>query len=388
MIKLADYLDPVSIEKALWSHISEPSTLSHFITINTASKPIESLDGFKLAIVGIPDDRRSPNKGSNEAPDRIRESLYQLARLPGKNKIVDLGNLKHGTGFEDTLAALKDIILHILDKNCQLLLLGGSSAVTSAIDKALSEVTNNYHFSSIDSRIDFVAEKGDPDSFNHLGTILYNKNSGMKHFSNIGYQTYLNDQQVINRFKKHNFDLIRIGEARSSLGEIEPLFRDSEFISLDIAAVRQSDAPGTFAPSPNGFYTEEICLLARYAGLSDKLKVFSLFEVNPVLDSRNQTSALSAQILWFFMEGISQRNPESEMIGLDKNGRFVQYHVSIDNLDEELLFIKSTVTNRWWMEIKSNKGEIRYLACSYNDYLKANDGEIPPRWMKAVSGTI
>jgi len=385
MIKLTDYLDPVSIEKALWSHISEPSTLSHFIRINTASNPVENLSGFKLAILGVPDDRRSPNKGSNEAPDKIRESLYQLARLSGKNKIVDLGNLKQGPGFEDTLAAIKDLLIYILNENCQVLILGGSSAFTSAIDKALSESEKTYNFSSIDSRIDFVAEKGDPDSFNHLGEILYNKNSGMKHFANIGYQTYLNDQQVINRFKKRNFDLIRIGEARSALGEIEPLFRDSEHIALDIAAVRQSDAPGTFAPSPNGFYTEEICLLARYAGLSDRLKVFCLFEVNPVLDSRNQTSALAAQILWFFMEGVSQRNPESDLIGKDENGRFLQYHVSIDDLEEELLFIKSTVTNRWWMEIKSNKGEVRYYACSHSDYLKANEGEIPPRWMKAVS---
>lgn len=387
MIKLTDYLDPVSIEKALWSHIPEPSTLSHFIRINTANNPVENLEGYKLAIVGVADDRRSPNKGSNQAPDKIREALYQLARLPGKNKTVDLGNLKQGPGFPDTLAGLKDLVSHILEEGCQVLLLGGSSAVLSSIDETLTEVSKSYRYTSIDSRLDFVAEKGDPDSFNNLASFLYNKKSGMSHFTNIGYQTYLNDQQVINRLRKHNYDLIRIGEARSALGETEPLLRDSELITLDIASVRQSDAPGTFAPSPNGFYTEEICLLSRYAGLSDKLKIFGLFEVNPILDSRNQTSALAAQILWFFLESLAQRNPETNLIGKDESGRFIKYHVSVENLEEELIFIKSNITMRWWMEIKTNNGELRYISCSYNDYLKANEGEIPPRWMKAVSST-
>lgn len=386
MINLTEYLDPVSIEKPLWSHIAEPSTLAHNLSISTASNPIDTIAGTKLAIIGIPDDRRSPNKGSNQAPNKIRESLYPLSRLPGKNKIADLGDLKQGTRFEDTLAALRDVVSYLISEKCQILLIGGSSSVIPALDIGLSESKGKYSYSTIDSRIDFVAEKGEPDSFNYLSQILHNKKSGLSKFTNIGYQTYLNDQQVVNRIKKLHHNLIRTGEARSDLSEIEPLFRDSDLITLDISSIRQSDAPGTFAPSPNGFYTEEICLLSRYAGLSDSLKVFGLFEVNPILDSRSQTSALAAQILWFFLEGVSQKNPESDLIGKDKNGRFVQYHVSVASLEEELLFIKSSISNRWWLEVKSNDGKQKYIACSYNDYLKANEGEIPPRWLNAVSG--
>ncbi len=99
MIKISDYFDPVSIEKPLWGHLSEPSCLSHNLTINTASNPLESIAGHKLVIIGVPDDRRSPNKGTGQAPDKIRESLYQLSRLPGKGKIADLGNIKLGPKF-------------------------------------------------------------------------------------------------------------------------------------------------------------------------------------------------------------------------------------------------------------------------------------------------
>lgn len=385
MINLSDYFDPVSIERPLWGHLAEPSCLSHNLTINTASKPIESISGFRIALIGVTEDRRSPNKGSGKAPDKIRESLYQLSRLPGKNKIADLGNIKQGPGFEDTLAALKDVLVYLFENNCMAIILGGSSAIIPAVDRAFTEQEIKYSFASIDSRLDFSTERNEPDSFNYLGEIIYNKNSSISSFVNVGFQTYLNDQQVVNRYRKMNHMLVRLGEARADLPEIEPTFRDSSFISLDISAVRQSDAPGTFAPSPNGFYTEEICLLARYAGLSDNMKVFGLFEVNPVLDNRNQTSALASQILWFLLEGNSQKKAESELIDRDKNGRFVIYHVSVKDLEEDLIFIKSTVTNRWWMKILSKDNIVNYLACSYNDYLSAGEGEIPSRWMKAIS---
>ncbi|MEZ5012438.1 MAG: hypothetical protein R2744_13060 [Bacteroidales bacterium] len=126
------------------------------------------------------------------------------------------------------------------------------------------------------------------------------------------------------------------------MAETEPLFRDSHIITLDIAAVRQSDAPGTFAPSPNGFYGEEICLLARYAGLSDSLRVFGLLRGKSLLDSRKQTSGMAAQAIWFFLEGFAQKQNESLAIGKENSGRFVSYHVKVKDLEEDLVFVKSS----------------------------------------------
>jgi formiminoglutamase len=53
-------------------------------------------------------------------------------------------------------------------------------------------------------------------------------------------------------------------------------------LSVDISAVRQSDAPGNEHASPNGFYGEEICRICRYAGMSDKLSTAGFYEFNPV----------------------------------------------------------------------------------------------------------
>jgi formiminoglutamase len=161
------------------------------------------------------------------------------------------------------------------------------------------------------------------------------------HYINIGYQTYLNDQQIINRFLKRRSELVRIGDVRQAIHLTEPLFRDSDAAIFDISSVRQSDAPGTISPSPNGFYGEEICLLSRYAGISDKLKVFGLFDVNPEFDIRNQTTGLAAQILWFFMKVFLKSSMKPLFLNISNSGRFIKYHVRVTDLDDDLIFVKA-----------------------------------------------
>jgi hypothetical protein len=184
---------------------------------------------------------------------------------------------------------------------------------------------------------------------------------------------------------KRRSELVRIGDVRQAIYLTEPLFRDSEAVVFDISAVRQSDAPGTFCPSPNGFYGEEICLLSRYAGISDKLKVFGLFDVNPEYDIRFQTTCLAAQIIWFFLEGFSQKQYETPSLNESNSGRFTRYHVRVTDLEDDLIFIKSNLTDRWWIEINAEQDEMQYIACSHEDYLKANVNEVPDRWVKAVA---
>lgn len=380
MIDLNDYFDPVSIDKPLWSHLAEPSRFSHNLVISTENRPVASLDEFRIAIVGVPDDRRSPNKGCGNAPDEIRSDLYQMSRLPGKIKIADLGNLKKGVSFDDTLVALSDVVEYLVSTDTLPFIIGGSSTLIPAI---AGKIQGEYNYTAVDSRIDWVNERKEKDSFNFLSDII-NENSNLDNFMILGYQSYLNDPQVINRLRKMNYDLVRLGEVRDDINEMEPSFRDSALITFDISSIRQSDAPGTFAPSPNGFYGEEICLLCRYAGLSDSLQAAGLFEVNPLLDSRRLTTSMAAQMIWFFLEGFVQKQNESAVLDKENSGRFVKYHVSIEDSNEDLVFIKSTITNRWWIEYTSKKGGKHHIACSYNDYLLAGENEIPRRYMKAV----
>ena len=384
MVDLNDYFNPVSMEGPDFEHLTAQAGFPHNITIHTDNAPVKDIGKYKIALFGVPDGRNSPNTGSMKGPDMIREQLYKLAKIPGRSKIIDLGNMKQGVTFNDTVAGLTDILSLLISENLFPVIIGGSSALIPAVDKALSQFLNKYTFTAVDSRIDFSNERKEPDSFNYLNAIINNHKSTFSHYINIGYQTYLNDQQIINRFLKRRSELIRIGDVRQAIYLTEPLFRDSDVAIFDISSVRQSDAPGTISPSPNGFYGEEICLLSRYAGISDKLRVFGLFDVNPEFDIRNQTTGLAAQILWFFLEGFSQKQYETPILNISNSGRFIKYHVRVTDLDDDLIFVKSNLTDRWWIELQTEKDQNIYIACSHEDYLKANRNEVPDRWVQAV----
>ena len=384
MVDLKDYFNPVSIERPEFIHLTGQAGFPHNITIHTENSSIKDISKFKIAIFGVPEGRNSLNKGSLSGPDAIRGQLYSLAKIPGKSKMIDLGNMKQGVTFSDTIAGLSDVISVLINQNIFPVIIGGSSALITSVDKSFSALKTKYTMLAVDPRIDFSNDRKEPDSFNYLNNIIHNSKSTFDHYINIGYQTYLNDQQVINRFLKRRFELVRIGDVRQAIYLTEPLFRDSDVVLFDISAVRQSDAPGTVSTSPNGFYGEEICLLAKYAGISDTLKIFGLFDVNPELDVRFQTSGLAAQILWFFLEGFSQKQYETPVLSKGNSGRFIKYHVKVTDLTDDLLFIKSNLTERWWMELPGEEDQSLYVACSHEDYLKANRNEVPDRWVKAV----
>jgi formiminoglutamase len=384
MLDLNDYFNPISIDEPVFEHLSRQAGFAHNITVHTENFSLKDLSKYKIAIMGVPDGRNSPDPGSVKGPDMVRAQLYKLSKVPGKSKIIDLGNMKQGVTFNDTLAGLTDILMQMLEDNLFPVIIGGSSALIPAIDRAFSLLKIKYALISVDSRIDYNTDRRESDSCNWLSTIQNNHKSTIDHYINIGYQTYLNDQQAINRFLKKGADLIRIGDVRQAIHLTEPLFRDSDVSLFDISAVRQAESPGTFSPSPNGFYGEEICLLSRYAGISDKLKLFGLFDVNPDYDIRSQSAGLAAQIIWFFLEGFAQKQYETPSLSLANSGRFIKYHVRVTDLEDDMIFVKSNLTDRWWLELSAGDQGNIYVACSHEDYLRANRNEVPDRWVKAV----
>ncbi|MFM7727114.1 MAG: arginase, partial [Flavobacteriales bacterium] len=137
--------------------------------------------------------------------------------------------------------------------------------------------------------------------------------------------------------------------------------------------------------SPNGFYGEEACQIVRYAGMSDKLTSFGIFESNPAMDIRSQTCVLAAQMLWYFLEGYYNRKRD---VPLKSKTGFLKYRVSMKQAEQEIVFYKSEKSERWWMEVPVPNGKVRYerhhlVPCSYRDYETACRDEMPERWWQA-----
>ena len=165
---------------------------------------------------------------------------------------------------------------------------------------------------------------------------------------------------------------------------VTAVIRNADIFTFDISAIRQSDAPGNAYASPNGFFGDEACQVARYAGMSDKLSSAGFYEVNPSRDN-GQTAHLTAQMIWYFIDGYYNR--KKDMPVSNKSG-FIKYNVALKQGEQELVFYKSKKSERWWMDVPYPSEKARYhrhhlVPCSYKDYETACSDEMPERWWQA-----
>ena len=95
---------------------------------------------------------------------------------------------------------------------------------------------------------------------------------------------------------------------------------------------------------------------------------------------------LAAQVLWYFMEGYAAQTGEHPA---SKIRSFSRFSVLMNDGAQELVFYKSPVSGRWWMEVpvqarQDGRSAIEVLVpCTQEDYDRACADEIPERWWGA-----
>jgi arginase family enzyme len=351
---------PIELPSDVYSLPEEDSFKSALVTEN-----------YDVAIIGVKSELNSTNKGSALAPDAIRKYLYGLKGRLEKLRICDLGNIKKGNKPKDIFFALRDITAGLTEKKIIPIVIGGSQDFSAAIFDGLKENLEEINVALVDSKVDFK-----PDGASYLDKMI--EDEKLNRLDLLGYQSYYCTHDQLFTLRDRNFFGERVSTLRNDLGRSEPIFRDCDFFSFDIAAIRQSDAPGHSVPSPNGFFGEEGCQLARFAGFSDRIASFGLFEVNPYFDNNDQTSALAAQIIWHFIEALNNRYGDFPLRDI---GSYQKYVIPDMIANDEMVFYHNNLNNRWWVEIPTHKGK-RIFSCSYEDYRFASNNQVPEIWMK------
>lgn len=357
-------------------------TLGHAIEKATGNFDIEKAGERGVALVGVPHERGTKNKGTAKAPDTIRKQLYQLTSFEEQFPVVDLGNLRLGKSDKDIYFALRDVVDYLREIGYATVILGGGQDLSIGIAQAFHNV-KSFTLSVVDAKVDVKLHREITGASNFISKIVKDVPS-LFHLQMLGTQNHYVAPMVTKYLRDSGFDIFRLGQIREDHSILEPVLRNSHFLSFDISAVKTSDAPAHFSPSPNGFYAEEACLIARYAGLSSRLSAFGIFEVNPVLEKTELTSGLAAQMVWYFIEAYFQRRSEDPQF--DKTA-FTRYMVELESQGELLVFYHQPVTSRWWIEIFPKEGENWVLACSENDYRQATTGEIPDVYWRYIRKT-
>lgn len=206
---------------------------------------------------------------------------------------------------------------------------------------------------------------------------------GNKYVSNaafIGFQGYYFSPDKLEALRGRYFEELRLGALRENIALVEPLLRNAEYTFIDMKSVRYSDYPHPENTNPNGLYAEEICRIARYAGFGLKCKGIFLHSLPKEGDSM-VCSRLAAEVIWHLCEGIAANIPENPC-NLEEDEHYVRKIVGMGDNGEEIVFINSYTTDRWWMEIPSSGSKEKYIVpCSASDYKTACCGEIPLRWL-------
>jgi len=375
-----EFLEPINDEVLKMLKSLSSQQLGSKVVFHTKEE-FPDLDKVKIALIGVLE-----NRGSDiiidEAEDLslIRKELYRL--FPGNwdATIADLGDILPGNSKEDTYFALRKVVSDLIKKGIIPVVIGGSQDLTYSLYRAYDELEQMVNLVAIDSKFDFGKEEELMSANSYLSQIIVDEPNNLFNFCNIGYQTYYNSQEEIDLVEKLFFDGYRLGEVSNNIAIAEPVFRDADIVSMDLTAVKSSDSGNFFSFEPNGFNGKEICALARYAGISDKVSVFGIFNHY----NSSKESVLIAQILWYFIEGFHYRSKEYPF-GSREN--YIKYSVPIE--EETLVFYKSDKTDRWWIEIPfvangNNKLKRNtLLPCSYEEYLGACNQELPERWWKA-----
>ncbi len=336
-----------------------------------------NLEDVKIAILAVNDSRGEQSKEKNSVNfDIVRKNFYALFPGNWSSKIVDLGTLEAGKTIEDTYFAVKKIVSDLLKKNILPIIIGASQDITYAVYRAYDEQEQMVNLTSIDSKIDVVNDVSKP-SESFISRIILEEPNNLINFCNLGYQTYFNSQEELDLLDKMFFEAYRLGEIITDITIAEPILRDSDIVSLDIHSVRSMDLGINNVSMPNGFDGREICSLARYSGISDRVSSFGIFNIC----EKSQESLLISQILWYFIEGYNYRLNEYPYVSKKS---YLKYTVLLE--EQELVFYKSDVSDRWWIEIeypqKDMKVQKMLFPCSYVDYQKAQGGELPERWWR------
>lgn len=386
---IALYLSPVDINKSEYSEFQ----LGKLVEIHTENN-FPDLSNITIAILGVQENRRtSETIQCSKTSLFLRESFYKLYQHQSlvKTKIVDLGDIRAGATIEDTDFAMQEVCYFLIKRKIIPVVIGGSQDLTFNMYKSVKRLKELVRLLVVDYQIDFTLEENFEETFNNktfLNKLILDNPNNLFNLTNLAYQSYYTHPSVIELNEKMNFDNIRLGVVRNNINDTEPLFRHANLVSFDLNAIKKSDFPVNYLPMPNGLSGDEACKLSRYAGINDELKAIGFFDFNKSKNNNQDVETsieLLSQMLWYFIDGVLHRNNE---VPKSNSQKFTSYTVVLSDGAYDLTFYKSKITNRWWLSIpypsnEGNKKDKHYVVpCTYEDYKKACNDDIPDVWIK------
>lgn len=330
--------------------------------ISCFNKNFPDLEKTDVAIIGL-------GKNAN----LIRKHLYHYSFQFNGLEIADFGNLKSKNTEKNINDGIVEV-LNILKQHNIITIFIGESDIS--INESL---VKSIDFQKIDHALVAPFIQFDKKSLNYQ---LFKKK---KHFhsSFIATQTYLNSLDTFQDMNGLFFENVKLGVIRSQINLCEPLLRQADVFEFDTRSIKASEFQSSLMPLPNGLFNQEACAICRYAGISNSIMYYHISHFK-LIDEQETDQMQVAQMVWYILNGIESRFNDHPSLN---NRNFTIYKCQGEN-DEEMVFINSLISDRWWMQIPqiNNKKKLppKFIGCTQEDFELANEGRVPEKWYRSA----
>jgi len=259
--------------------------------------------GEPVAIIfGVPfDSTHSYKPGTRFGPDAIRDAFNnieifhpQLQLDLESVNIEDLGNTRHTVVAEEMLTMVQKITTELLQRNKQIVILGGEHLITLGSYPSFPKETGYLVF---DAHYDLRDEYAD----NKLSHAAYLRRivekRGAENIIHVGARAFVKDE--LSFLTEHNIKIISDKDIREGYGP--KLVKDAIstfdkiYTSFDLDVLDPAFAPGVGNPEANGITSREFFDMI-YSIEGTKVTGFDIVELNPNYDS-GATASLAAKIM-------------------------------------------------------------------------------------------
>ncbi len=296
-------------------------------------------------------------------------AISKVDSIPSNDKIAFLGPPSGGDKIRSEINLLE--LHNVANYLCDL------GNYTSAGSKILVEIIREFVESGqklvccLSHKIEENVKEVLPSTF--LQTVFISNTPEIRYQD----QTYLGIQRHLT---PPGFDMdatkhIPLGALRCNIENAEVVMRNAECVWVDLNVLKYSENLGSMSSSAAGLTIEELCMITKYVGASNNLKVLFLVGYDENSDPFGMSRKNLASLLWYLLEGFGIRLAE-----LKTTVDFQEYTVVPENSTAELVFIEDRRSGRWWVELFSEEADkdVR-VACTRQDYVDACNNRISDR---------
>ena len=256
-----------------------------------------------VAIVfGVPfDSTHSYKPGTRFGPDAIRDAFNNIEIFHPQFQldlesinIEDLGNTKHTVVAEKMLEMVQKITTELLQRNKQLIILGGEHLITLGTYMSFPKETGYLVF---DAHYDLRNEYADTklSHASYLRRIVEKR--GAENIVHIGARAFVKEELAFlteNKIKTISDKDIREGNGPRLIKDAISTF-DKIYTSFDLDVLDPAFAPGVGNPESVGITSRELFDMIHSLGDKQVIGV-DIVELNPTHDN-GVTASLAAKIM-------------------------------------------------------------------------------------------